>query len=130
MRLSKVVYEIYQSDLVGLEGCNWEEPHELDGQVRLEFVDMDPMFVSWIQDKDDFHVSCQNKSFFAVELEERRDMSKSQVWGALIGREIDVAFLSKDAYVLAIRSSGDRVYCWAIGVDTITVGRRLPDSVT
>ena len=130
MKLSKVIYEIYRSDLAYLEKRDWKEPHELDGQVRLEFTDMDPAYVSWVQDKDDFHASYQDKSFFKVELEETKDMSSSQVWEPLIEREIDLAFLDQDACVVAIRSKDKRVYCWAMCVDTITVGRRLPEGVT
>ena len=130
MRISRIVYEIYQSDLAYLERREWNEPHELDGQVRLEFTDMDPMFISWVEDKGDFHASYQDRSFFKAELEVIKDMSTSIIWEPLIGQEVDVSFLDLNAFVVVIRSQNERVYCWAMGVDQITVGRRLPESAT
>ena len=52
VQLQHVCYELYESDLQVLESRSWAVPHELDGQVRLEFFDVSAIYVSAIQCRD------------------------------------------------------------------------------
>ena len=65
MQLEHVYYELYELDLQALESRAWAVPHELDGQVRLEFFDASAIYVSAIQCRDGFCAHYRGAGHFA-----------------------------------------------------------------
>ena len=131
MQLRRVWYELYQAGLDALESRGWAVPHELDGQVRLEFFDVSAIYVSAIQCGDSFCAHYRGASHFANPLPFQRDISDHPLWTPLIGSSINLAFLDDFRQVIAIRSPTRCVYCCSFEAgsweaDQLTICRSLP----
>ncbi len=131
MQLQSVCYELYESDLQVLESRAWAVPHELKGQVRLEFFDVSAIYVSAIQCGDSFCAHYRGASHFAIPLPFQRDVSDHPLWTPLIGSSINLAFLDDFRQVVAIRSPTRCVYCCSYEAgsweaDQLTICRSLP----
>lgn len=131
MQLQRVCYELHESDLQLFESRAWAVPHELSGQVRLEFFDVSAIFVSAVPCRDSFRVHYRGGSHFANPLPFERDVSDHPLWTPLIGSSINLAVLDDFQQVIAIRSPTRCVYCcsWEAGsweADRLTICRSLP----
>jgi hypothetical protein len=131
MQLERVCYELHESDLEVLESRAWAVPHELGGQVRLEFFDVSAIYVSAIRCRDGFCTHYRGASHFANPLPFQRDVSDHPLWTPLIASSIDLAFLDDLRQVIAIRSPTRCVYCCSCEAgsweaDKLTVCRSLP----
>ncbi len=131
MQLRRVWYELFQSDLDALESRGWAVPHEIDGQLRLEFDDADAAYISTVQHLDRFRADYEGESYFVTTLPHQHEVSAHPLWTPLIGSSIDLAFLDRSHQVVAIRSPTQRVYCcsWEAGsweADQLLVCRSLP----
>ena len=131
MQLRRVWYEINQAGLDALESRAWSVPHEIAGQLRLEFNDADAAYISAIQHLDAFCADYRSASYFASPLPHEREISSHPLWTPLIGSSIDLAFLDASHQVVAIRSPMQRVYCcsWQAGswaANQLVVCRSLP----
>ena len=131
MQLRRVWYELYQADLDALESRGWAVPHEIAGQLRLEFDDADAAYISAIQHLNAFCADYRSASYLASPLPHEREFSSHPLWTPLIGSSIDLAFLDASRQVVAIRSPMQRVYCcsWQADsweADQLVVCRSLP----
>ena len=133
MQLKRVWYELYQAGLDALESRGWAVPHELDGQVRLEFFDVSAIYVSAIQCGDSFCAHYRGASHFANPLPFQRDVSDHPLWTPLIGSSINFALEDDSRQVIAIRSPTRCVYCCSFEAGSreayqLTICRSLPRS--
>ena len=103
MQLQRVYYQLYESDLQILESRAWAVPHELDGQVRLEFFDTSAIYVSVIQFPDGFCAHYRGASHFADPLPFEREVSDHPLWTPLLGSSINLAVIDDFRQVIAIR---------------------------
>ena len=131
MQLQRVCYELYESDLGLLESRAWAVPHELEGQVRLEFFDASAIYVSAIQCCDSFCAHYRGASHFANPLPFQRDVSDHPLSTPLIASSINLAFLDDFRQAIAIRSPTRCVYCCSCEAgsweaDQLTICRSLP----
>ena len=131
MQLRRVWYELYQADLDTLESRGWAVPHEIAGQLRLEFDDAEAAYISAIQHLNAFCADYRSASYLASPLPHEREISSHPLWTPLIGSSIDLAFLDASHQVVAIRSPMQRVYCcsWQADsweADQLVVCRSLP----
>lgn len=131
MQLRRVWYELYQAGLDALESREWAVPHELDGQVRLEFFDISSIYLAAIQCGDSFCVNYRGASHFANPLPFQRDVSDHPLWTPLIASSIDFALQDDFRQVIAIRTPMRCVYCCSFEAgswetDQLTICRSLP----
>lgn len=131
MQLKRVCYELHESGLRVLESRAWAVPHELEGQVRLEFFDVSAIFVSAIRSRDGFCAHYRGASHFPDPLPLQHDVSDHPLWTPLIGSSIDLAVLDDFRQVIAVRSPTRCVYCCSYGsgswgADRLTICRSLP----
>lgn len=111
MQLQRVRYELREAGRQVLESRAWAVPHELDGQVRLEFFDASDIIVSAVQCDGGFCAHYRGASHFENPLPFQRDVSDHPLWTPLIGSSIDLAVLDDFRQVVAIRSPTRCVYC-------------------
>lgn len=133
MQLKRVCYELRESDLHALESRAWAVPHELDGQVRLEFFDALDIFVATVWVRDGFCAHYRGASHLANPLPFQRDVSHHPLWTPLIGSSINLAVLDDFQQVIEIRSPTRCVYCCTYGAGSwdagrLTICRSLPRS--
>ena len=131
MQLERVCYELHESDLEVLGSRAWAVPHELGGQVRLEFFDVSAIYLSAIRCRDGFCAHYRGASHFADPLPFQRDVSDHPLWTPLIASSIDLAFLDDLRQAIAIRSPTRCVYCCSCEAgsweaDKLTICRSLP----
>ena len=131
VQLQRVCYEFRESDLQVFESRAWAVPHELGGQVRLEFFDTSAIYVSAIQCRDGFCAHYRGASHFADPLPFQRDVSDHPLWTPLIASSINLAVLDDFRQVIAIRSPTRCVYCCTCkagswDADQLTICRSLP----
>jgi hypothetical protein len=131
MQLERVCYELHESDLEVLESRAWAVPHELDGQVRLEFFDVSAIYLSTIRCRDGFCAHYRGASHFANPLPFQRDVSDHPLWTPLIASSIHLTFLDDLRQAIAIRSPTRCVYCCSCEAgsweaDKLTICRSLP----
>jgi hypothetical protein len=131
VQLQRVYYELYESDLQVLESRAWAVPHELDGQVRLDFFDTFAIYISAIQCLDSFCAHYRGASHFANPLPFEREVSDHPLWIPLIGSSINLAVVDDFRQVIAIRSPTRCVYCCSCEAgsweaDQLTICRSLP----
>ena len=68
MQLRGIWYELYQADLDALESRGWGVPHEIEGQVRLEFDDAYTAYIFAVQHLDTFCADFRRESHFVTPL--------------------------------------------------------------
>ncbi len=131
MQLRRIWYELHQADLDALESRAWAVPHEMEGQVRLEFDDAEAAYISAVLHLDSLCADYRGESHCVTPLPHQREVSAHPLWTPLIGSSIDLAFLDASRQVVAIRSPTQRVYCcsWEAGsweADRLLICRALP----
>jgi hypothetical protein len=131
VQLRKVSYELDQPHFEALEARSWAVPHEIGGQIRLEFHDANAICISVVKHPEGFAADYRAGSYFAAPLSHVPDISAHPLWTPLIGSTIHLAFVDSLRQVVAIRSPTRRVYCcsWNGGsweADELWVGRSLP----
>ena len=80
MILSRVIYELFESDEESLKAAIENLYHEIDREIRLVFSDGEDCFISWAQDEESWHIEYQAFSFFKPNHPIVRDMSDHPVW--------------------------------------------------
>jgi len=131
VQLRRVSYELHESGVQALEARSWAVPHELDGQVRLDFFDALAIFVATIQCRDGFCAHYRGASHFANPLPFQCDVSDHPLWTPLIGSSIHLTVLDDFRQTIAIRSPTRCVYCCSYKAgsweaDHLTICRSLP----
>ncbi len=131
MQLRNVSYELYQAHFEALESRSWAAPHDVGGQIRLEFHDANGICISVVEHPEGFSAGYQVGGYFVAPLPHKRDVSTLPLWTPLIGSTIDLEFLDSSRQIVAIRSPTQRVYCcsWKDAsweADQLYVCRSLP----
>lgn len=131
MKLKSVSYLMFEFDLDELELRSWEPPHELGGEVRLDFENRASIFVTTHQSPGDFHVEHGSAATYRT-LAHSRDVSSHPLWARLIGAPISLTFRDSDQQILEIRSAAASVFCcsfergeWA--ADSLYVASVFPE---
>jgi hypothetical protein len=131
MMLMKVEYECF----------DYEEPssdaQELRRQIRLQFADSPPLYVSWSWERqhgpdcEPYSIAYSESSYFTDGAARVVDASDSPVWSRHIGRAVELAYTpspSRDCeyHVLEVRSGTDRTYVYSMGMDRVRVSHTSP----
>jgi hypothetical protein len=109
MMLTRVVYDLYESDLAFLEERWQQTSHELGREVRLEGLE-GTTFVSWQERNGQFSVVHGTTQFFHGEPEARRDVSDSRLWRDAIGKRVSLEPLDSTGGCVALRWATGGVY--------------------
>ena len=119
MRLKKVFYELYESETTWLEANISRNLHYLDREVHLEFDDNDSLFISWKEvGQGTFHgfvVHYQNKRHFNQPAPLLIEVSQTNIWKNLIGKDLSFEYCERYKRELEIISDGHSVWCWTEG---------------
>jgi hypothetical protein len=131
MKLTKIIYEIFESDAQWLDEVDSRQVHEIDREIRLIDEEGESTFISWCSDPVQYAVGISNISFFDQPIPVIRDMSNSEFWKALVGKDITFNFMDSHHQVLEIGNNDKAVYCWtsafeAEGTDTLFISAQRP----
>ena len=128
--LSRVVYELFPSDVEEIEKPGAELEHTIDREVRLEFSNGDMRFISWCSDPVQYSIAVQERSFFvAGSSAVTRDLSDHPLWRPLIGNVVNMVALDPENQVLEVHSAAGSVYLssheghWYADVVTVSANR-------
>lgn len=108
MKLKRVIYELYEIDLVSLH--NHPEWHEIDREIFLEFDNGERRYFSWCSEPVQYSVGSQDHRFNVNEPDHVIDVSKWGMWEGLIGHEVDFIYHDESHQILELRGSTKSVY--------------------
>ncbi|MDN3650809.1 hypothetical protein QWZ13_18080 [Reinekea marina] len=108
MKLKRVIYELYEVDLVSLN-IN-QEWHEIDREIYLEFEGGEKKYFSWCNKPAQYSVGVQNHRFNTNEPDHVVDASNWNMWQGLIGNEIELISRGNLHQILEIKGQGKSVY--------------------
>jgi hypothetical protein len=132
MRLSSVVYKLLDGEAAYLDSLPDLRCHELGCEVRLNFHDAPPMFVTWADDPCQFCVGLFDESQFKG-VYESRDLSGIAPWREMIGHEITLTFLDTAHQVLRVGDDARAVFLSSMDdtggwqADVVRVTDRCPE---
>lgn len=108
MILKRVIYELYEVDLVSLNvNPEW---HEIDREICLEFEDGEKKYFSWCNKPVQYSVGVQNHRFNANEPDHVVEASNWDMWKGLIGKKIELISCDDSHQVLELKGQGKSVY--------------------
>jgi hypothetical protein len=115
MRLSRVIYNLFESDAERLDSEPNAAFHLLDREIVLLCDDPKETYISWkqtVSNEDDviFSMAHQATSFFVNEFIVR-DMTTHPFWQPLIGQELTLCDDDRDHQILEIKAEHHSVYC-------------------
>lgn len=131
MILLKVEYEFFDYEEPS------SEPRELDRQIRLQFADSPPLYVSWTwerqqgPDSESYSIAFADLSYFSDTAARVLDVSDSPLWSRHIRQDVELVYapsssLDAEYQVLEIRSGADRTYIYSLGLDRVGISDTSP----
>ncbi|MEP7286490.1 MAG: hypothetical protein ABI947_12050 [Chloroflexota bacterium] len=115
MKISQVLYELFESeanspDLEGLTAV-----HELDREIRLVGENGQSQYISWIWDPslESYVIGLSNESYFVQPPTLVHDVTDSVIWSQLADQSVSFVFVHGDTPVLEIHGDEKTIYCWA-----------------
>ena len=108
MKLKRVIYELYEVDLVALH--DQPEWHEIDREIFLEFDNGDRRYFSWCDEPVQYSVGSNDHRFNMNEPDHVIDATEWNMWLGLIGSEIDFIYHDESHQVLELRGQNGSVY--------------------
>jgi len=108
MKLKRVVYELYEVDLVSLH--DHPEWHEIDREIYLEFENGEKKFFSWCNEPIQYSVGIKDHRFNVNEPDHVMDASSWNMWQGLIGNEVEFISREESHQILELRGQGTSVY--------------------
>ncbi|PHS16809.1 MAG: hypothetical protein COA86_11115 [Kangiella sp.] len=107
MKLKRVIYELYEIDLVSLH--DQSEWHEIDREIFLEFDNGEKMYFSWCNEPVQFSIGSKNHRFNENQPDHIVDASGWDIWKDLIGDNIQ--FTYKETHqILEVKGQSKSVY--------------------
>ena len=125
MILASIHYQLFPGEAEALEAdaeCTW---HHIEGELRFEFTDGPPQFVSWGDGPVLYAVEVREESFFDEYMLASLDMSDHPYWCELIGRDVYFDYADPEHQVLKIVSPAGALFLSSQYVD----GRFQGDSL-
>lgn len=108
MKVKRVIYELYQSDLDCLKkNSEW---HEIDREVIFEFEDGLHTYCSWNGEPVQYSIGSSNRRFFINEPDHIIDVTNWEIWHKLIGEQIRLIYHDSCHQVLEIKGQSTSVY--------------------
>ena len=146
MVLARVIYELFETETDPADAADRGEPVFLDRQLRLEFTDTQPVFISWtwgLLPEANYHLAWSYEPLCTDKPEVEYDATRSPAWKDLIGHELSLHYRDPEQQVLEVRAHDAVVFCCSFGcgafelcrsvergawhMDTLYVGRALPE---
>jgi len=110
MKISKVVYELYQSDYSCIRGSEEGDTHEIDREIRIEAENGERIYISWTDSPAQYSVGYKTSRWSKNDPEVTVDVSHWKVWQTLIAENCELIFHGDEHQVLEIRCPCASVY--------------------
>ena len=102
--LTRVIYDLFESDIASLDEPESETAHTIDRQIRLEFSDSSIRHLSWSSDPVQYCIGVQEQPFFVSGDNVTRDFSAHPLWRSVVGHVLDLVVIDPDHQVVEVRS--------------------------
>jgi hypothetical protein len=126
MNLTSVAYEFFDFEEADPEAT------VLERGLRLGFADAPTVYISWTWERqyDDtcepYSIGWRTTPYHGEEPDRLVEASRSSLWAPLIGQEVELSYVDADCLVMRVHSYNYQVYCWARGIDTVSMGKEPP----
>ena len=123
--LSRVVYELFESDVEELNAAAATKSHTIDREVRLEFSNGGVRYISWCSEPEQYCIGVKESSFFKPGGAVSRDVSDHPLWRESVGRVVSLVVLDAEHQILEVRAEVSSTY-----LSTQENGHWYSDAVT
>jgi hypothetical protein len=110
MHLNGVEYQTFHSDIPCLQETETLGWHQLDGQVKLQFSDGQPIFISWGNTPIQYSIEIRSSTFFAPDPLIEVSMAENRFWDSLVGSEVVLEYINATHQVLCVRGKDTSVF--------------------
>lgn len=118
MLLEKVKYRLFQHDVEWLNETSASPYQDIDREICLIGDNGSQLFISWVQDHNDFHLEWNDKPFFndeGIVL----DFSEHELWSDLVGKEVQFEYADQERFIIKISARDAHVYLCAYEQKTL-----------
>lgn len=130
-KLATVSYRVFEGEESVVNDAAVGSMHDIGGEVVMTFQCGQRIFISWVSKPVQYAVGMNNASHFLPDALVGCDVSGTEMWGGLVGREVSLDFVAADNQVLKVSSSShhvllcsfERGHWWA---DELTICREMP----
>jgi hypothetical protein len=112
---------MFDSDAWWLDKNPSSEFHVIDREVCLVDEDENRIYLSWIQNSDEFEIAYSPRSHFVNHGFNVRDMSTHGIWVDLVGQKISFEYLDESKLILKIVSGNHKSFCCAYDPENSTI---------
>lgn len=137
MRIAKVEYRLFEHDLVWLKENQNADFHDIDREICVSDEAGKRLFISWVQNHNDFHLEWNDKPFFmddGIVL----DYSDNVLWSDLIDKDTTFSYEDQRRYIVKLAAIDAHVFLCAYtqgiapgigiwGFDGIHVSKTVPN---
>lgn len=130
-KLASVCYRVFEGEEAIVDVAAVGSVHDIGGEVVITFQDGQRIFISWVSKPVQYAVGMNDASYFLPDALVDCDVSRTEMWRGLVGKEVSLDFVAADNQVLKVSSpthhvllcSFERGHWWA---DELTICREMP----
>jgi hypothetical protein len=129
MKLISVVYELFESDKLYIQGHENDDSHEIDREICL-VTDEGNLYVSWCWEPSQYCIGIKQGRWFN-DPEITVNASGWRMWAPLINHEFYFSFTDPSHIILELKSNAGTVYFSAqeqgiFGMDVCHISTKCP----
>jgi hypothetical protein len=110
MKISKVFYELFNSDYLSIKGHENDDFHEIDREICLEFTDGTKIYISWADKPIQFCIGHKDSSWNINQPEIILDASEWKIWKNIINQEVEIIYLDNEKQILELKSKNTSIF--------------------
>ena len=111
MILARVFYELFEHELERFQAPAESGWHQLDGQIRFDFLDSPSLFISWVSDPLQYSIGFGSTSHFKPDaLAHTIEMTDNAIWAPISNSNIQIAFTGPHHQILKVSSAVAHVF--------------------
>ena len=115
MKLKKVLYELYDSEVQGILSQRERKSHNLDREIRLEGEADKVIYIFWDDERVQFCVGFDDNRRYQSDPESIIEVTQWPLWKGFIGKEITIKFVEPDNELIELTDGSHWLYFWAGG---------------
>jgi len=108
--VSKVIYELYESDYLYLKDKLDDDTHEINREICLVLDNGEHIYISWADTPIQFSIGYNKSRRFQNKPDKTLEASSLKLWKPIIGEVFDLIFHDKNKQLLELRCKNKSIY--------------------
>ena len=110
MLLKSVTYQVFEQERSGPWPTDRASWHQIDGQVVLNFLNGQTLFISWAKGIVQYCIQQGEQSYFSPDTLVEVPMTNHAYWLQLVGKNIDLTYRDQEQQVLVISNAENNLF--------------------